>query len=143
MTKIAIMLLLLSSPAAAAQDCADADAADACSAGTKTLSPFVAASIGERLPPPALPGGKKAALREAPARPGEAAAEIVSKKREADPEAAPPREPEQEPEDEVPAEDGAAGGFSVKNPFWLVFMGAMLAGLYIYLGGDARKGGKK
>lgn len=142
MTKTAIIFLLLSSPAFAAEDCQKS--VEACSAGTKTLSPFVAASIGERLPPPALPGGKKAALRESP-DPRPAAAEIVSGKEEGPskdgPEAAP--QPDAEPSGEAPEEEGSAGGLSVKNPFWLVFMGSLLAGIYLYLGGDARKGGKK
>jgi len=122
MIKYLFPLLLALAPAArAAEDCAKS--LDAC-AGTKVSSPFAAASLREPLPP-ASPGsgGKKVALRQAVPAPKPA------------PEAAPataPAGPETKPV-----------GEQLGSPLWLLFVGGVLAGLYLYLGAGRKRGRRK
>ncbi|MHB0994913.1 MAG: hypothetical protein ACYC2I_00945 [Elusimicrobiales bacterium] len=116
--KALALALLLPACAAAAEDCAKN--ADACSAGRKTLSPFLAASAAEPEAAKPAPPLRKASLRQAPVSTAPAAGEIP---------AAP-----------APA---AAPGPQASSPAWVLLVIAGLAGLYYYLGGGRRRGRRK
>lgn len=121
MKKYLITLLLL--PAlAGAQTPSDCEKnLDACSGGSKKLSPFVQASLGERQPPaPAAALKHKAVLKAAPA-PAVSSA----------------------PAAELPAERPEPARNGLSSPLWLVFVGGSLAGLYFYLQGGRRRGRRK
>jgi hypothetical protein len=124
MKTCALLLLLISCPAyAAAEDCAKN--ADACSGGSLKSSPFVQASLRENLPPaPPAAKAKRAVMREA-APPAVAASSAPV------PAPAPVS---------APAQDGKPG---MSSPLWLLFVAAVLAGLYLYLGAGRRKGRKR
>lgn len=139
MTKLAMIIFLSACPLSA-QDCSDPT--DACRAGPKTLSPFVAASIGESLPQPASPGARKEAVREALPEKKKKPAAVIEKSPEkatSDGEVL-PSEPRPVPEAAATAQSGK---FGVTNPIWLVFIGALLVGIYFYLSGDGRGEKKK
>ncbi len=129
MRKYLLLLTLFCAFAAPAPAVDCSKNTDACSAGSKKLSPFVEASLGQNLPPPAPAAAlkRKAVLKQGPAaRPAE--------------QAAPPREP-------VPASAPVRepGEQKLSSPLWLGFIGGGLAMLYYYLAGGRRrrKGGKK
>ena len=110
--KIIFLSLLLAGPAAFADtDCSKN--LDACSAGTKKLSPFVAASLRESTPPHI----------EAPARKASPAAVASSS-------AAVPA---------VAADLPRETGGKLSSPAWLFLVIAGFTGLYFYL----REGTKK
>lgn len=115
--KALALALLLPACAAAAEDCANN--ADACSAGRKTLSPFLAASAAEPEAAKPAPPLKKASLRQAAVSTAAVAEEV----------AAP-----------APA---AAPGPRASSPAWLLPVIAGLAGLYYYLGGGRRRGRRR
>lgn len=123
MIKYLLPLLLALAPAArAVEDCSKKS--DACG-GTKFSSPFAAASLREPLPP-ASPGsgGKKSALRQAAPAVAPAAPETET--------AQAPVEPETRPD-----------GEQLGNPLWLLFVGGVLAGLYLYLGAGRKRGRRR
>lgn len=113
-------------PLTAAEDCAKN--LDACAGGKKSASPFVEASLREAAPPapvknpaPAPAAAKSAApAARAAAQPAEAPAAA----------AAPPAAP-------------ADGKEPLSNPLWLLFVGGVLAAVYLYLAAGRRKGRKK
>ena len=113
---------------APAGDCAKST--DACSAGSKKLSPFVEASLRQSLPPPAPVTARKhkAVLNQGPT------AKVPAKAPE---QAAPVSEP-------APAPVNRPGEPKLSSPLWLGFIAGGLAGLYYYLSGGRRrrKGGK-
>lgn len=121
MKKYLLTLLLLPALAAAQTSSDCAKNLDACSSGSKKLSPFAQASLGEPSPPaPVAARQHKAVLKAAPAP-------AVS----SSPAAVPPAEPP------PPAPGGLA------SPLWLLFVGGALAGLYFYLQGGRRRGRRK
>ncbi|PKM98465.1 MAG: hypothetical protein CVU79_03160 [Elusimicrobia bacterium HGW-Elusimicrobia-3] len=123
MIKYLLPLMLALCPAArAAEDCSKS--LDAC-AGSKVTSPFAAASLREPLPP-ASPGsgGKKAALRQAAP-------------------AAVPAAPEAEPAQAPVAPEARPVSEQLGSPLWLLFVGGVLAGLYLYLGAGRKRGRRK
>ncbi|MDA8131555.1 MAG: hypothetical protein M0011_08640 [Elusimicrobia bacterium] len=123
-----ILALLLAAPALRAADPGCAKSADACSAGSKRTSPFVAASLREPLPPATSAAGKtRAAMRQAEPKPEKEAAKT------------PAPEPASAPAPEVPV-SGAPG---LSSPLWLLFIGTGVSGLYFYLSGPTRRGKKK
>lgn len=106
------LTLLLPVFASAAEDCAKSS--DACSAGKKAFSPFLAASAAEpEAPRPPAPA-KKAAPPKAAVSTAPAAAEI--------------------PAPAPAAPDGARAS----SPAWALLVIAGLAGLYYYLSGGRR-----
>ncbi|MDA8242990.1 MAG: hypothetical protein M0025_02590 [Elusimicrobia bacterium] len=121
-----LFALLLLPPALRAADPGCAKSADACSAGKKQTSPFVAASLREPFPPATSAAGKtRAAMRQAEPEP----------RKEADKAPA----PEPAPAPEAPS-SGAPG---LSNPLWLLFIGSGISGLYFYLSGPNRRGKRK
>ena len=113
MKKILFLLLLACCAALNAEDCVKNS--DACTAGSKTMSPFLAAS--------ALPKQAAAAPVKRTALAGPAAAQA----------AAEPAQPQ------VPAPEAAK---TSSSPLWLLFVGGGFVGLYFYLGGKRKKGKK-
>ena len=127
--KYTVLALLLLLPAAAmsAEDCAKSS--DACRGGARNLTPFlqaVAAAENGNAPataktPAEKPRAKRQAAAPAPAAP--AAAPDPVEVSTAAPAAAP------------------QGGYS--SPLWLLFVGALLAGVYFYLSGGRRRGRRR
>lgn len=116
--KALALLLLLPACAAAAEDCAKN--ADACSAGRKTLSPFLAATAAEPEPAKPAPQSKKsAAPRQAAVSTAPAAVDVPA------------------PGPEAPA------GRQKSSPAWVLLVIAGLAGLYFYLSGGRSRGRRK
>ena len=111
-TSIAAILLLFCLAPARAVDCSKNS--DACSAGQKKLSPFLAAAAA-----PVPPAAQPAAVGRVPVQ-SRADAPVSTA------DAAVPSGPE-----------------TFSNPGWLIFIGGAVAGLYFYLGGGAKKGKKK
>jgi len=126
MKKTALLLILLLPCAVfAAGDCAKNS--DACSSGSKKLSPFLAASAADPKTGAPAPGPlKQASLRQSTRR----QAALVPEQVEI---STPAAEPEA-----APAQDTASS-----SPLWLVFVALGVAGLYFYLRGNARKRGRK
>jgi len=114
----ALLLPFLLSPVFAA-DCPKNS--DACSGGSKSSSPFLAASLAAPAKAEA-----KAAVKAAPAAPAkapvQAAAVQVSSGNAAPPPAAPAKS---------------------SSPAWLFVVGGGLVGLYFYLAGGPKKGKRK
>lgn len=117
MKKIIFPLLLACCATLHAEDCAKNS--DACSAGAKHASPFLAASAQ-----PVVTTAAPAAVKAAPAV------------RQVQPAQAPLAAPAA-----VPAPAPEAGTYS--SPLWLLFIGAVFAGLYFYLGGNKKRGKKR
>jgi hypothetical protein len=114
-TPIAAVLLLFCLAPGRAADCSKNS--DACSAARKDSSPFLAAAA--TVPPTAQPSAVgRSPDRSSPAAPAEAPVSAAD--------AAVPSVP---------------GTFS--RPGWLIFIGGVVAGLYFYLGGGAKKGKRK
>lgn len=132
------LLLLLALPAAAAEDCAKN--ADACAGGKKAASPFTAASLSEMKPAPAkkAPELKPAPEKKAP-EPKPATEKRLPDQAPAAEAAAAPAAPEAGTAPVPPP----AQRRELSSPLWLLFVGGALAGLYFYLRGSARKGGRK
>lgn len=117
MKTIVSSLLLFAAVPLCAQDCAKS--ADACAAPKKALSPFLAASAAE---PAAVKPAQAAKPALAAAKPApEKAAPAVA----------------------VSTAPAAAPGGAASSPAWLLFVGALLAGLYFYLGAGRGKGKRK
>lgn len=115
-TFLATILLVCSLAPARAVDCAKN--ADACSASQKPLSPFLEAAAAEAASPPRPAAVKENAIPLRAEAPSEGAVLSAA--------AAVPAVPQ-----------------TFSSPFWLVFIGGSVAGLYLYLGGGAKKGKKK
>ncbi len=118
-------LLFLSAAGAYAQDCQKSS--EACAAPKKALSPFLAASAAG--PADAVAPVQKPAAQKVSAPPAAKPAPVPAKV-----------SPAAEAADAA-AEPAPAGGNS--SPAWLLFVAAMLAGLYFYLGAGQRKGKRK
>ncbi len=112
MKKVFFTLALLFCCSAAFAE-ADCSKQDACSAGKKSLSPFVQASLRESVPPHI----------ESPAKRSTAAAAGVSTA----------------PAAGVPAEPGG----KLSSPAWLLLVLAGFAALYFYLRGSEKRRKKK
>lgn len=108
---IILALLLACQPAFAETDCSKTQ--DACAAGTKKMSPFVAASLRESTPPHSEAAVKKASSPAVAASSAAIAPAPVG----------------------IPSE---AGG-RLSSPAWLLLVIAGFTGLYFYL----REGSKK
>lgn len=121
MKKTIASLLLFAAVPLCAQDCAKS--ADACAAPKKSLSPFLAASAAE-------PAAVKTPAKSAPAAAVKPAPVPAAKTAEA---AAVPT---------APAAPAAAAGRAASSPAWLLFVAALLVGLYFYLNGG-KKGKRK
>jgi Tfp pilus assembly protein FimV len=94
---------------------------DACSGGSKSSSPFLAASLAA----PAATEAK-AAVKTAPAAPAKAPVQAAAVQVSSAPAAIPPA---------VPAKSS--------SPAWLFVVGGGLAGLYFYLAGGSKNGKRK
>lgn len=116
MKKILFPLLLACCLPLSAEDCAKSS--DACSAGSKSSSPFLAASAqpAKTAAAPVVPAKKTAPVAQpaVPARTDSAA-------------------------DVIPAPEKEGAG-KLSSPLWLLLVGGGLAGLYFYLGGKKKKG---
>lgn len=112
---------LCARPLLAAEDCPKN--LDACAGGKKLSSPFVEASLREKAPEPKAP----------PAQPKPAPAPAAAAPSEAKPAA-----PAAEPQPALPAAPAP-----LASPLWLLFVGGVLGGLYLYLASGRRKGRKK
>lgn len=133
MKKLSLLLLLVLPAAAfAGDDCAKS--ADACAGGKRSASPFVAASLAEM---------KQGKIRKAPElrpAPPKKTPELKPAPKPAEQPAAPAASTAAVPAAALPA---PAAAKELSSPFWLFFVGGSLAGLYFYLRGGARKGGRK
>lgn len=116
MKKIIFPLLLACCAVLHAEDCAKNS--DACSAGSKPVSPFLAASAQ-----PVKTTAAPAAVKPAPAvQPAQAPLAATAA---------------------VPAPAPAPEAGTSSNPLWLLFIGAVFAALYFYLGGKKKRGKRR
>ena len=118
MKKIIFPLLLACCATLHAEDCAKNS--DACSAGAKAVSPFLAASAQ----PVVTTAAHAAAVKPAPVVPQVQPAQAPLAATAA-----------------VPAPAPEAGTYS--SPLWILFIGAVFAGLYFYLGGKKKRGKRR